>query len=492
MFKMNKKGEEGVRATLLELLVMIGVLGILVFVFISLRESAENATADTLCRSSVLIRGKATVSIVDNLVEFEKITPLACNTRDLGTLKGDREEVKKQIADYSTRCWWQFAEGSVADLFKVDRKEKSCFVCYTFNIKDGLDEGIKAREQIFEELSRPSDTISSQEFTNFLVSEAYNPAIIYGGGTKNYYGIEYEYALNLEVSDPPREIRTSRIESTLISGHVMDYWFKINDEAEQSINEVGAELQLNNVGNLLVIVAEDFNSMDKSDAREIIEDTRLNSNSTSYDSVLILVSIKQKKIRIHAGSDLSIYLKEYKMNEIMDEHFKSLTSCDGDECVRLFNEALANSVQDIGDKLTNEAEQLPGINPQSYYYYLTNGGETYTMISDIKTERTYAITYVATSDENKWSWVKTASQWTFGILGVVAGGFITYASFGTLSWLGLPLAASAGTLLISGGGAAGTMLGGNIADGADKAVVRPNNIMIIPVNSISGQCTTAE
>jgi len=487
----GKKGEEGLRTTLVELFIMLGVVVILVAVFVSIGSRAEASTQDILCRDSVIIRGKATITLVKNLAEFEKITPLACNLKDLGKLKGNREEVKKEIADYSAKCWWKFAEGSVPDLFKVDRKEKSCYVCYTFSVDKDLDIGTKSKSEVLPEpklKDRDGNNISSQELTNFLVSEVYNPAIIYGGGTKNYFGIEYPYDLKINFEQDPRVIKTSRIKSTLVTGHVMDYWFKVDNETEKKINDVGVKLQLNNVGNLLVIVADDFSSMEKSDARTIIEDAHLNSNDSSYDSILILANIKKQSIRVQVGSDLSVFLKEYQINQILEKHFKTnlKNDCADETCnVKAFNDALAASVQDIGEHLTNEAERLPGISPKSYYYYLSNGGETWLMTTDIEPDRTYAITYVATSDENKWKFAGQGITWAGAASGMVVAGVAASAT---------GVGAIPGIACIAIGGAIGWIAGNEAATSAGTydAQIRPNNIMIVPANSISDQCTMTE
>ena len=46
--------------------------------------------------------------------------------------------------------------------------------------------------------------------TNFLVSEMYNPGIIYGGGTKNYFGLDYMYGIAVSVCRRAKNNKSSK------------------------------------------------------------------------------------------------------------------------------------------------------------------------------------------------------------------------------------------------------------------------------------------
>jgi hypothetical protein len=93
---LNKKGDG--KELLIEIIVIIAVIALIFYVVMKLADTSNESTQDMLCRGSVIVRGKASVALVKGLVEFEKITPLACHTKDLGKLKGSREEIKKDIA----------------------------------------------------------------------------------------------------------------------------------------------------------------------------------------------------------------------------------------------------------------------------------------------------------------------------------------------------------------------------------------------------------
>jgi hypothetical protein len=330
-----------------------------------------------------------------------------------------------------------------------------------------------------------------------MVSEEYNPALIYGGRTNNYYGRDYDYEIPIDVEEFPREVKVRKLKSAPITGYVMDYSFYINEKTMTAINAKAAELQQADSANLLVVAGETFDSFENSDARRIIEGTRLNSNTTQQDALLVLVDFQNHKIKIYAGSELSLFMKDYDIQDILDEEFEKARTeaknCPTKVCkLDAINGALERTVNGMADKLINGKEKLPGVNPKSYYYYLSNGGETWTMLSDIETNKTYAITYVSTSDENKWKFAGKILQWTGGIAGAgaavgVVGTLLTATGVGSL--VGVPL------LIVAAGGAAGGALAGNQAAGATGAfekVDRANNILIVPVNSIGDQCTFTE
>jgi len=491
MRPLSKKGEENSMNLLYEILAFVLVLIALLAVFFLLADRGEDSTQDILCRSSVVIRSKATLSIADGIVDFEKITPLACHTKDLGNLGKDREEVKSEIAKYSAMCWWQFAEGSVPDIFKADKKEKACFVCYTFTIDNKIDKGVQSRIQGFNEpLVQDRSLISSSEMTNFLLSETYDPALIYGGGTKNYFGDSYIYDADVGISADARTMSASKIKSTSVNGYISDYSYMITEKTKEEINKIGAEPQINDAGNIFVVVAEDFKSMENSDAREIIENIKLNSNDTNYDAILIMLDLKDKTIKVHLGSDHSVFIKDYEIKDILEDSFKDIgNKCSKDNKCNLeeVNNALAASVTKISDKLLNK-QTIQGLSPKSYYYYLTNGGYTWTMISDIDSNQRYAITYVSTSDETGWPSMKQMA--TGGVIGGAIGGAIVGAIL-TVTGIGAPVGVP---MLVTAGAAIG--LGANYAVGSalnvDQPDVKPNNIMIVPVNNIGDVCTIVE
>jgi hypothetical protein len=401
----SRKGEDSSINTLVTLIIGIVVLIAIIGTIVFMAARSDEATQNTLCRASVILRGKATVTLVSGVVNMEKLTPIVCRTKNLGPLKGDREQIKKQIANRAAMCWWQFAEGSVQDIFKVERKEKACFVCYTFQITKSLDNGTESLIKFFPEPeTRQNNNISSGEMVNYLASVSYNPGVIYGGGTKNYFGTSYGYDIDLGIENP-RVIKPSQLTSKLVSGYVMDYGYILTPENRAKIEQMGIDMQKKHAGNLLVITADKFKSMDPSDARGIIESTHLNTNETEYDGLLVMLDLQNETIRVHAGSDLSVFIKDYDINDILENEFKkaedAADKCDTNKCkVDAINTALVNSLDRITKKMSNEAGMLPGVSPRSFYYYLSNAGQNWPVVDNIQTDKTYVIAYVGVSDEN--------------------------------------------------------------------------------------------
>lgn len=449
-------------STLLTLIVAVLVLLVLISVIIIFAQKSDKATQHTLCRASVILRGKATITLIQGVANMEKLTPLVCTTSDLGTLKGDREGVKKQIADNMAKCWWQFAEGSVQDIFMVERKEKGCFVCYTFNLEKDLDLGEDSKINIMAEPAvRDKNNVSMLEMTNYLFSESYNPGIIYGGGTKNYLGIVYSYGIDGGFNDP-EVYRQNRLKRAGVNGFVLDYAGTLSSTDKEKISLIGSELQQKHLGNLLVLTAEEFNGIEKTDARAVIENTNLNTNSTSFDGILVMIDYSQQKIRIHIGSDLSVLIKEYELSDILEREFTKvkddeLNDCTDSVCrVNAINLAFMNSLEAITNKIMNKGEDLPGISPKSYYYYVSNAGLTWPIIQDIEPQKTYAIAYVGVSDEiNAEFWRKA---WNLNV---------EYAGMDFLTK-----------------GAYSDKLS------VDITVDRPQGIIVAEVNKIGAECTT--
>jgi hypothetical protein len=470
----NKKGV--LFGSLLHVIISVVVIVIILGITALLVYEGSNAVSKESCRTSVVIRAKAALNLF-NVIKIEQISPLVCQTQELGTIRGSREEIKREIADNAASCWWQFAEGAVPDVFKVEKIESGCFVCYTFSIKDNMDAGTPSLLAAFEEPQmRDKNKISNAEMTNFLISESYNPGLIYGGGTKNYFGFESEYDKKYAFKGEPREIRASSIKAGLVSGFVMDFSYTLDDETKNKLNEIGSELQQKNISNMLVVVADTFKDMQREDARKIIENTNLNSNESAFDGTVVVMDLKNHKMRIHMGADLSILIKEYDLAKIMEDKFKAIeTECkDDDKCFT--NKVLIAVVSKMKEEMTSTNELLT-ISPKTYYYYLSNGGYTWTMISDIEPERTYAITYVSASDAAGLGLTKL--QGGLAGAGIGAGVIVVVASI-VSGGIAIPVFATISA-------AAAGFYGG--ADSSGGIIQRPNNIMIVPVNALSDRCT---
>jgi hypothetical protein len=176
---LNKKGVAIGRiviilVTLFSFLVIMPILG----VFTS---SADAKSEEQVCHASVVLRTATTIDA--GLVDI-KAAPLLCETLDR-KIGGDREEIKDQVAQMMTRCWWMFNQGKQDDTFKnalvtellgFDDEGNGCFLCYAATIdQDGIRRG---------NLDQPRDVISSSEMFDYLLEEEH-PKI--AGTTYNEY-----------------------------------------------------------------------------------------------------------------------------------------------------------------------------------------------------------------------------------------------------------------------------------------------------------------
>lgn len=394
----SRKGEEAVRTTTVNIILAVVIIGLLIFLIVRWAGQGDEATQAGLCRTSVLIRDKATIDL--GVYKAEKLTPLACNPIDLEQIKGSREEIKREISNKAARCWWQYAEGSVANLFDVSSNEKGCRVCYFFSLPSNMNSGTITPTdlQVFRESARESNSISGQEMYNFMVFNTYNPGLIYGGGTKRYIGDYYEFSEGPLIENP-REYTTRQVRSVPISSYVRDYSGILNENTINLINEAGVELQQKGAGNLHVIVVDEFKSMEKADATDIITALNMNSNKTYYDAALILVDWENNKVRIHLGFELSRAVKEHELHEMMRLSFSGVNEDNADS----YSSALGDLVTRLKRKLlfTDGTGLVAehGINPGTYYYYLSNAGYNWPLFPDkIISERTYAIAYISPTD----------------------------------------------------------------------------------------------
>ncbi len=188
---------------LVAILIAIAVGAMIILVVKYITDDASVAAKETACRSSTIIKGKATLSFDAGVttVSAEKVTPLICESIDQKELEGNRDDLKRQISDLSAKCWWQFAEGRFADLFENDEYEKGCRVCYTFKLPSKIPNGQNTpaeRQFMNEPYPLTQETISQAELFNFMGNNYYNPGLIYGGGTREAISAELKFEHEFE------------------------------------------------------------------------------------------------------------------------------------------------------------------------------------------------------------------------------------------------------------------------------------------------------
>lgn len=131
------------------------VIGPIMYKFIV---SGGDKGPEVVCQESVAIRA-ATATSLGPLKEA-KIAPLLCKTIDK-EISGNREEIKKELANLLARCWWMYGEGRTEGVISsLPGGANEGMVCYTVIVKE--NDQFKAGE-----------VISPAEFLDYLAQEEY-------------------------------------------------------------------------------------------------------------------------------------------------------------------------------------------------------------------------------------------------------------------------------------------------------------------------------
>lgn len=153
----SKKGtKKGMSASfLVGIIITLAAFMIIAIAIKGFMEKAEPKEAEMACQGSVALRAAAAIG---GEVEV-KLAPVLCKTIDK-KIEGDKEEIKRQLADLMARCWWMFNAGRTQDLFAnipgLGGKNKG-FVCYTAIVEENKDfkEGDSIKD--FDEFLRETD-----------------------------------------------------------------------------------------------------------------------------------------------------------------------------------------------------------------------------------------------------------------------------------------------------------------------------------------------
>ncbi len=124
---------------------VIAFLAIMTAFNLIIQKTLSESQEGPACRSSNILAAKSRLDTGSHLgTQFQaSIVPQACKTYSGKVLTGTEEQVKLQIADLMTLCWWKFANGNYKNLLCGETKtlgakwscnEPSCFECYTFQI----------------------------------------------------------------------------------------------------------------------------------------------------------------------------------------------------------------------------------------------------------------------------------------------------------------------------------------------------------------------
>jgi hypothetical protein len=157
----NKKSL--VKATIISILILSAGFILILGILKMFASEAEDKTAESICKASVVLREKTYTKIEKYNVEFGSVaSPLLCKTIDKNLPENKdatKEHVKRQFANLMTSCWNQFGEGLIKDVFKQgDPFMNNCFICSTASLS-----GTK----------KFKEPISQNEFLEYLFTTPY-------------------------------------------------------------------------------------------------------------------------------------------------------------------------------------------------------------------------------------------------------------------------------------------------------------------------------
>lgn len=171
------------------------IIAILAFVLIAMTISKfmvgkDTKEAEILCQQSIAIRAATTLQIGDD-AEFTSL-PMLCKTLDKKVETGKREEVKKEIADMMTRCWWMFNEGRYDDAMNTAQlgnmlgfnSPNKCFICYSAlvegNKKDEIEGGPISKGEMYKYLSETQyPKIKNTTYSQYIEYKGGGPGATY-------------------------------------------------------------------------------------------------------------------------------------------------------------------------------------------------------------------------------------------------------------------------------------------------------------------------
>ncbi len=138
----SKQGEVGIAGQLVVIISVVVGLMLVSGAVMKAYARAQDKEPEVLCRNSVALRASTQLNINNALLEAQvKPVPILCKTVDV-KIKGEREELKQQVAEKIAKCWQMFGEGRFEEPFKGQRVDvvpsllgtadqpNQCFNCY--------------------------------------------------------------------------------------------------------------------------------------------------------------------------------------------------------------------------------------------------------------------------------------------------------------------------------------------------------------------------
>ena len=142
----NKKGVELAFGIIIGIVILLLSVVVIVVVIKDSASKADEKAQVELCRVSNEIKIGLDKRIPDAVPGS---TPRVCNTIDKTRGKSkvpsklypqDKKGAEAEIREMIKNCWYMWLEGSESNQFYDMPGDKTCFTCYTFQIKNGIDD----------------------------------------------------------------------------------------------------------------------------------------------------------------------------------------------------------------------------------------------------------------------------------------------------------------------------------------------------------------
>ena len=167
-FKMIRSNKTKFNKKAIAINVLVSIIISLIFLVIvgtairNLNLEHEEKELEILCQNSIANRARTVIEInedggtLDLMKATIKTSPVLCETI-VKKIKGDEEEIMREMAEKMAKCWWMFGEGKYEELlygndvtifpalFGTDKLENSCFDCYKLII-DEKDVDVSAKD----------------------------------------------------------------------------------------------------------------------------------------------------------------------------------------------------------------------------------------------------------------------------------------------------------------------------------------------------------
>ncbi len=396
------------RKTLVVLILIILVSGILSIAYATIIRAATDSADIELCRKSVLARDRYFIDI--GIFGDDILPPLFCKTGEAKDVEvSTRDDALNTISELAAECWYKFADGQVLDVFGQQRLEsgKACGVCSRFRfIGDEFEGNISDYPIDYRpDMGNSNEkTISAEEVVNYWVNTVYNPPVLRGGASYEYISASFEFQTRLSPPSDHEILMHRSIRSRLIDEsdfiYVSDYSGRLSHDVLNEIQSLGQDFREDNIGDLFVVVAEEFNSLALSRTRQIADNIALD-NASTRQGVMLMLGIQNEEVRLLIGSDHESRILREQIRPLLSKHFYQGVGSEVSS-VQELGQAIINTLIELHDtlKITDlSSDVIPG---DSYMFEISDGMRFPPIVKDINISVPYYVAFVSTSDVPAW------------------------------------------------------------------------------------------